>query len=350
VNGRRVTIASRAIGSGQPPFLVAELSANHNGSLERALRHVREARDRGADAIKFQTYTPDTLTLQSNREDFRIKGGTWDGFTLYDLYSQAYMPWEWHEPLFAEARRVGLIAFSTAFDATAVDLLDRLDVPAIKVASFEAVDLDLLATVASTGRPVILSTGMATLGEIDQAVSTLRANGCRELVLLHCVSAYPAPATDANLRTIAHMADAFDVPVGLSDHTTGVSVACAAVAHGACLIEKHFTLSRADGGPDSTFSIEPAELADLCGGCRTAWEAQGTVSYARESSEASSLVFRRSIYAVRDIGQGETLSRENVRVIRPGFGLAPRYLPQVLGRRARRTIGAGEPIAWALFE
>lgn len=346
---KEISIGGRRIGFDHPPFVVAELSANHNGSIDRALQHIREAKNCGADAVKFQTYTPDTLTIRSDRDDFRIKGGLWDGSTLYDLYAKAYTPWDWHEVLFAEARKLGIIPFSTPFDDTAVDLLDGLDAAAMKVASFEAVDLALLARIAKTGRPVILSTGMASLGEIDEAVSTLRANGCSEIVLLHCVSAYPAPASEANLRTIPHMAESFDVPVGLSDHTGGTAVACAAVAYGACLIEKHFILDRKDGGSDSSFSIEPSELSELTSGCRMAWEARGSVHYGLEKAEEANVVFRRSIYAVCDIPADALLTIENIRVIRPGYGLAPRFLPQVLGRRVNRALSAGEPISWALL-
>jgi N-acetylneuraminate synthase len=345
----RVLISDRAVGGSAPPLIVAELSANHNGSLEKALEHVREAKRCGADAIKLQTYTADTLTIDCESEDFRIRGGLWDGWKLYDLYKTAYTPWEWHETLFAEARRVGIIPFSTPFDESAVELLERLDAPAYKIASFELVDPKLLARVARTGRPVILSTGMATLREIAEAVETLRANGCSQLILLHCVSAYPAPASAANLRTIPHMAEAFGVPVGLSDHTLGTGVACAAVALGSCMIEKHFILDRRDGGPDSAFSIEPNQLKDLVTGCRMAWEAKGVVGYALEAAEAPNVVFRRSIFVVRDVKQGAVLSRDDVRVIRPGFGLAPRFLPQVLGRRARRDLTRGEPVTWDLL-
>ena len=350
MSAQPVVVAGRPVGPGHPPFVVAELSANHNGSLERAVEHIYEAKRRGADAVKFQTYTPDTLTIRSDRQEFRIKGGLWDGSTLYELYEKAYTPWPWHETLFAEARKIGIIPFSTPFDNTAVDLLERLDAPAMKIASFEAVDLGLLARVAKTGRPVILSTGMASLAEVDEAVSTLRANGCHELVLLHCVSAYPAPASQANLETIPHMAQAFGVPVGLSDHTMGTAVGCAAVALGACLIEKHFILDRQDGGPDSTFSLEPSELEDLTRGCRMAWEARGAVHYGCEKAEEASITFRRSICAVRDIVAGQILNSDNVRVIRPGYGLPPRFLPQVLGRKARQSVSAGEPISWALLE
>jgi pseudaminic acid synthase len=343
---REVTIAGRRISPDAPPMVVAELSANHNGSLEKALEHVREAKRCGADAIKLQTYTADTMTIDCESDDFKIRGGLWAGWKLYDLYKTAYTPWEWHETLFTEARRVGIIPFSTPFDESAVDVLERLDAPAYKIASFELVYPQLLARVARTGRPIILSTGMATLGEIAEAVETLRANGCSELVLLHCVSAYPAPAAAANLQTIPHMTEAFGVPVGLSDHTMGTAVACAAVSLGACVIEKHFILDRRNGGPDSAFSIEPNELKDLVTGCRMAWEARGEVSYAREAAEESNAVFRRSIYAVHDIGEGEILTPENVRIIRPGFGLPPRFLAQVLGRRVRRAVKRGEPILW----
>lgn len=341
-----IEIGGRKIGNRHPPFVVAELSANHNGSLERALAHIREAKRRGADAIKLQTYTADTLTIDCEREDFVIKGGLWDGSSLHDLYRKAYTPWEWHEALFAQARAVGIIPFSTPFDSSAVDLLERLGAPAYKVASFELVDLELLKCVARTGKPVVLSTGMASLAEIAEAVETLRTSGCSDIVLLHCVSSYPAPASAANLRTIPHMAEAFGLPVGLSDHTMGTAVACAAVALGACVIEKHFILDRRDGGPDSSFSIEPLELAALTSGCRMSWEARGEVNYQREAAEEANAVFRRSIYAVRDVAEGETLTREDVRVIRPGFGLAPRFLPQVLGRKTKHALRKGDRIRW----
>lgn len=341
-----IDIGGRRVGPTEPPFVVAELSANHNGSLERAMEHVREARRRGADAIKLQTYTPETMTIDCAEADFSIHGGLWDGWKLHDLYMVAHTPWEWHEALFAEARRIGIVPFSTPFDDSAVDLLERLDAPAYKVASFELVDPRLLARVARTGRPVVLSTGMATLGEIAEAVETLTANGCRELALLHCVSAYPAPASAANLKTIAHMGEAFGVPVGLSDHTTGTAVACAAVALGACMVEKHFILDRRDGGPDSEFSIEPDELEGLVAGCRTAWEARGEVNYAREPAESANLAFRRSIYVVADVAEGEALTLENVKVIRPGHGLPPRELERVLGRRAARPLRRGSRLTW----
>lgn len=341
-----VVIGGRTVGASAPPMVVAELSANHNGSLERALAHVREAKRCGADAIKFQTYTPDTLTIDCAADDFTIRQGPWNGTTLHELYQRAYTPWEWHDALFAEARKLDLIVFSTAFDTTSVDLLERLDTAAIKVASFEACDLALLARIARTKRPVILSTGLTSLAEIAEAVETLRTGGCDQIVLLHCVSAYPAPASAANLLTLSHLAEAFNVPVGLSDHTMGTAVACAAVALGACLIEKHFILDRRDGGPDAMFSIEPAELAQLATGCQMAWAARGHVSYSRDASEEPNVVFRRSIYAVRDIEEGELLTSENIRVIRPGYGLPPRFLPQVLGRRAGRQLRRGDRIQW----
>jgi pseudaminic acid synthase len=343
---RYVLIGDRRVGPEEPPFVVAELSANHNGSLERALQHIRAAKEGGADAIKFQTYTADTLTIDSDGDDFLIQGGLWHGNSLYRLYQQASTPWEWHETLFAEARRVGLLAFSTPFDDAAVALLERLDAPAMKVASFELGDLALLARIGQARRPVILSTGLATLSEIGEAVETLQANGAAGIVLLHCVSAYPAPASAANLRTLPHLSAAFGVPVGLSDHTMGVAVACAAVGLGACVIEKHFILDRSEGGPDSAFSIEPADLKALTEGCRMAWEARGEVTYARHASEEPSAIFRRSIYVVKDIAEGEELTRDNIRVIRPGYGLPPRVLPQVIGRRAARPLKRGERLRW----
>jgi N-acetylneuraminate synthase len=344
------TIAGRRIGPSEPPFVIAELSANHLGRIERALASIEAAAEAGADAVKFQTYTPDTLTLDSDAEPFRIRGGLWDGQTLHQLYRSAYTPYDWHQALFDKARACGLIALSTPFDQTAVDLLAGLDAPAYKIASFEIVDLPLIASVARLGRPMIISTGIADFAEIADAVTTARANGCAELVLLHCTSGYPAPVADANLRTMPHMARAFDAVPGLSDHTPGTAVAVAAVALGACVVEKHFTLSRADGGPDAAFSLEPQELARLVADCRAAWEALGEVSYAIKPSERANLGFRRSLFVVRPVAAGEPLTAENVRSIRPGGGLAPRHLPEVIGRTARRALERGEPLSWEMID
>ncbi len=339
-------IAGRPIGPEFEPYVICELSANHNGSLERALRMLDAAAATGADAIKIQTYTPDTLTIASDRPEFKIKGGLWDGQTLYDLYKQAYTPYEWHAALFERARALGVTLFSSPFDETAVDLLDRLGAPAFKIASFEAIDLPLIAYTAKRGKPMIISTGMADLGEIQDAVTTARDNGAAGVALLHCVSSYPAPMADANVRTVPHLAAAFGVVAGLSDHMPGSSASVAAVALGGAIIEKHFTLARADGGPDSAFSLEPDEFKALVSDCKSAWHSLGRVTYDTEGSEKASLVFRRSLYVVADVKAGEPLSRANVRSIRPGFGLAPKHLDSVLGKRATRDLARGEPLAF----
>ena len=343
---QEIEIAGRTIGPDHPPYVICELSANHNGSLDRMLALVDAAAATGCDAIKIQTYTPQTMTLDSDRPEFRIAGGPWDGYTLYDLYSEAQTPFEWHEALFERARSHGLPMISTPFDATAVDLLASLDVPAFKIASFELTDLPLVETVAQRGKPMILSTGLASLGEIDEAVRVARKAGCEEIVLLHCVSSYPAADADTNLRTIPAMREAFGCPVGLSDHTRGHAVSVASVALGACVIEKHFTLARSDGGPDSLFSLEPDEFVELCHTTRQAWDAMGKVTFDLRGQEKSNVQFRRSIFATRDIEAGEPFTHDNVRVIRPGHGLAPKFLPIALQRRARRRLSRGEPVTW----
>ena len=344
-----ITIAGRAIGPGHPPYVIAELSANHNGKLDQALRIIDAAQAAGADAVKIQTYLPDTITLKSDAPEFRITDGLWAGHTLYDLYDWAHTPWEWHAALFAHAAKRGITLFSSPFDLTAVDLLEGLGAPAYKIASFEAVDLPLIRYVAAKGKPMIISTGMADFAEITEAVAAARAGGCRELALLHCVSGYPAPASDYNLATLADMAAKLDLPVGLSDHTLDNTTAIASVALGAGIIEKHMTLDRAGGGPDDSFSLEPAEFAALCRGARSAWEAIGQVDYGRKSSEQTNVKFRRSLYAVRDIAEGEALSADNIRSIRPGFGLAPREYDTVIGRRARIAITRGTALSWDLL-
>jgi N-acetylneuraminate synthase len=341
-----VTIAGRKIGPSHPPYIICELSANHNGRIERALELIEAAAATGADAVKIQTYTPDTLTIAHDSPEFRIRGGLWDGYTLYDLYREAYTPYEWHPALVQRAKELGVTLFSTPFDESAVKLLSGLNVPAYKIASFEVVDLALIECVARQKKPMIISTGMANLGEIAEAVQTARRHGAEELVLLHCVSTYPARYEHANLRTIPHLADAFGVVAGLSDHTPGTACAVAAVAVGACVIEKHFTLRRADGGPDSAFSLEPDEFKRLVEDCRAAWLSLGRVDYERSEAERASLAFRRSLYVVEDVAPGGELTSRNVRSIRPGYGLPPKHLPEVLGRRAARPLKRGEPLRW----
>jgi pseudaminic acid synthase len=343
-------IAGRRIGAGEPVYVVAELSANHAQELDQAIRLVRAAADAGADAVKLQTYTPDTITIQSNQPYFQISSGTvWDGRTLYELYADAYTPWEWHELLQREARECGLELFSSPFDETAVDFLERLGVPAYKIASFELVDVGLIARVAATGKPLIMSTGMATLPEIAEAVASARMAGATDLLLLKCTSAYPAPPEEANLLTMRNMAETFGVPVGLSDHTLGIGVPVAAAALGAPLIEKHLTLSRGEPGPDAGFSLEPIEFAEMVRQVRIAERALGQISYEPTGREIGSRILRRSLFAVADIRAGEILSRENVRSIRPGHGLHTRHLPEILGRKASRDIARGTPMSWDLM-
>lgn len=345
-----ITIAGRRIGPGHPPYVIAEMSGNHNGDIKRAFALLEAAKESGADAVKLQTYTADTITIDHDGPGFRIEGGLWNGRTLYDLYREAHTPWEWHPQLFAKARELGITLFSSPFDPTAIDFLEELGAPAYKIASFEIVDLPLIQRAARTGKPLIISTGIASLGEIGDAVEAARTAGGREIALLHCTSGYPTPPEDSNLRTIPHLADAFGVVAGLSDHTPGTAVPVAAIALGASLIEKHFTLRRADGGPDSAFSLEPEELTELVANCRTAWTALGTVNYELEASEKGNKTFRRSLYAVKDIPAGAPLTADNVRSIRPGYGLPPKHLPDLLGRRAGRAIARGTPLSWSLLE
>lgn len=345
-----VVIAGRRIGSGHAPYVICELSGNHNGSLERCLRMVDAAADTGCDAIKIQTYTADTITMDVDRPEFQIHGGLWDGRSLYELYEEAHTPFEWHPAIFERARQRGVTIFSSPFDETAVDLLDRLGAPAFKIASFEAIDLPLIRHAAAKGKPLIISTGMANMDEIGAAKDAALSAGAPGVILLHCVSSYPAAYEDANVRTLADMAARFGCPTGLSDHTPGTAVAVAAVALGACVVEKHFTLARADGGPDAAFSLEPDEFGALTRDCRAAWQALGRVHYDVLGSERGSLLFRRSLYVSKDVAAGETLTRANVRSIRPGNGLPPGCLPDVLGRKAKRNIVRGEPLAWEMVE
>jgi pseudaminic acid synthase len=341
-------IAGRRVGAGSPVYVIAELSANHNQNVDEAVRLVQAASEAGADAVKLQTFTPDTITFRSDRPEFRVGGGTlWDGKNLHDLYSEAYTPWEWQPKLKAVADELGIALFSTPFDPTAVDFLEAMKVPAYKIASFEVVDLPLIEKIARTGKPIIMSTGMATLAEIAEAVDTILAAGNDQVALLKCTSAYPAPPEDMNLRTIPHLAEAFGVPVGLSDHTLGIAVPVAAIALGACIVEKHLTLSRSVSGPDSAFSLEPEEFRAMAEAVRTAEKALGRVHYGLSESEKVSRVFRRSLFVVRDIKAGEMFTQENVRSIRPGHGLPPRHLPEVLARRAVQDLSAGTPLQWS---
>ena len=343
-------IDNRPIGPNHSPYLIAELSANHNGSLERAIKIIDSAKLAGADAVKLQTYRPDTITIKSDAPEFQIIGGLWDGYTLYDLYEWAHTPWDWHEQLFAYARKVEITIFSSPFDNTAVDLLDDLGAPAYKIASFEAVDLPLIRYVASKRKPMIISTGMANLKEITEAVQAAREGGCEELALLHCVSGYPAPAEDYNLGTMVDLARQFGVPVGLSDHTLDNTTAIASVALGASVIEKHFTLDRNGGGADDSFSLEPPEFAALCGDAHTAWKSVGAVDYGLKSSERANSVFRRSLYAVKDIPAGAVITTQYVRSIRPGYGLAPKHLDAVIGSVALTDISRGQAMQWSLIK
>lgn len=344
-------IAGRAIGLAHAPFVIAEMSGNHNQSVERALQIVEAAAKAGAHALKIQTYTPDTMTLDLDEREFHIGDphSPWTGTSLYRLYSEAYTPWEWHKPIFDRARELGIIPFSTPFDDTAVDFLETLDVPCYKIASFENTDLPLIRRVAATGKPLIISTGMATVAELDETVRTAREVGCKELVLLKCTSTYPATPENTNILTIPHLRDLFGCEVGLSDHTMGVGVSVASVALGATVIEKHFTLDRAEGGVDSTFSMEPVEMAQLVVETERAWQALGKVSYGATAAEEKSLVFRRSIYASQDIAEGEVLTRNNIRIIRPGYGLPPKYFEQVIGKCAKQALKRGTAISWDLI-
>jgi len=347
---KTIVIDGRKIGLGYLPYVIAELSANHNGDLNRALKTIDMAKAMGADAIKMQTYTADTMTIDCDKDNFQIHGGLWDGYTLYRLYQWAQTPFEWHKAMFDHARKIGMTCFSTPFDETAVDLLEDLNAPAYKIASFEAIDLPLIKYVAKTGKPMIISTGMANLEEITEAVETARDAGCNDLILLHCISGYPAPVEQSNLQTIPDLEKRFNIVTGLSDHTLGTSVSIASIALGACVIEKHVTLSRADKGPDSEFSLEPDELKRLCDESKVAWSALGTAGYSRKAIEESSMIFRRSIYVVEDMKVGEVFTKKNTRRIRPGFGLAPKNYEKVLGCCAKVNIEKGTALDWKLIQ
>jgi N-acetylneuraminate synthase len=363
VNGRKYQIAKevmselqplsingRLIGTESPPYVIAEMSANHNGSLGNACRIIEAAKLAGADAVKLQTYTPDTITLNSNGSDFKIKSGLWNGRTLYELYQEAHMPWSWHAPLFEYAKKIGIPIFSSPFDKTAVDLLESLGAPAYKIASFEAIDLPLIHYVAQTGKPMIISTGMANYEEIQEAVNAAYLGGCKELALLHCVSGYPAPASDYNLRTLLDMQERFGLVTGLSDHTLDNTTAITSVALGALIIEKHFTLDRGAGGPDDSFSLEPAGMKDLCSKVKIAWKALGKVDYGLKSSEQENVKYRRSLYFVKGLKAGEVITSDHVRSVRPGYGLAPKLLDTVIGKKVKCSVSAATPVNWDSFE
>ncbi|CAM8380639.1 pseudaminic acid synthase [Candidatus Methylopumilus planktonicus] len=344
-------IAGREIGINSTPFIIAEMSGNHNKSLKKALDIVDAVAKSGAHALKIQTYTPDTMTLDLNENEFHISdpNSLWAGRSLYNLYSDGHTPWEWHKPIFDRAHELGLIVFSTPFDYTAVNFLESLDVPCYKIASFENTDLPLIRNVASTGKPLIISTGMASIAELDETVSAAREAGCKDLVLLKCTSNYPASPENSNILTIPHMRDLFDCEVGLSDHTMGIGVSVASVAVGASVIEKHFTINRSDGGVDSAFSMEPAEMTQLVLESKKAWQALGRVNYGVSEAEKKSIVFRRSLYIVEDLKAGDLLTNNNVKAIRPGYGLATKYLPQIIGRMVKCDLKRGTPVSWDII-
>ena len=347
---KQIKIDGRLIGYGALPYIIAEMSANHNGDINSAYSIIEAAKSSGAAAVKIQTYTPDTITLNSKKEDFVIKGGLWDGRTLYDLYDEAHTPWEWHKPLFEHARKVGITMFSSPFDSTAIDLLEDLGAPAYKIASFEAIDLPLIRYAASTGKPMIISTGMADQDEISEAIDAAQSAGCTDLAILHCVSGYPAPAEDYNLKTIPDMINRFGLITGLSDHTLDNTTAIASIALGAAIIEKHFTLDRKGGGPDDSFSLEPSEMAALCVDAKTAWSALGQVDYSRKSSEKDNVQFRRSLYFVRDMTAGETIKPDCIRSVRPGYGLPPKFFDSLIGKTVTQDIAKNTPVLKGLFE
>ncbi|MGE7766856.1 pseudaminic acid synthase [Peribacillus sp. NPDC096540] len=346
-----INLAGRLVGSNHPPFIIAEMSGNHNQSLERALEIVEAAAKAGVHALKIQTYTADTMTLDIDNKDFKIddKNSLWNKNNLYKLYQQAYTPWEWHKPIFERCRELGLIPFSTPFDETAVDFLEELNISMYKIASFENNDIPLIKKVASTGKPMIISTGMATLAELDETVRSARDAGCKNIILLKCTSTYPATPKNTNISMIPHMQELFGCQVGLSDHTMGIAVSVASVALGATIIEKHFTTSRADGGVDAAFSMEPSEMQALVVDTERAWQALGHITYGPTEEEQKSMKFRRSIYIVKDLKAGDVLTKENIRVIRPGYGLAPKYYEHLLGKKVDKAIKAGTPVDWSIL-
>lgn len=347
---KELIIDNRRIGSKHAPYIIAEMSANHNGSIETAFKIIEMAKRCGADAVKMQSYTADTITLNSDKKDFQIEGGLWDGQTLYELYQSAYTPWDWHKPLFEKARSLGITMFSSPFDTTAVDMLEDLNTPAYKIASFEAIDLPLIKYVAQTGKPLIISTGMANDIEIMEAIDAAKSGGCEQLAILHCVSGYPAPASDYNLRTIQDMQQRFGLLTGLSDHTLDNTTAIASVALGANIIEKHVTLDRDGGGPDDSFSLEELELKHLCEACSTCWESLGKVDYGRKSSEKGNAQFRRSLYFVKSLKSGDTITPDSVRSVRPGYGLPPKMYDEVVGRQVTQDIEYATPVTFDLIK
>ncbi len=346
---KRLEILGKVISENERPFVIAEISGNHNGDIERAYAIIDAAAEAGADAVKLQTYTPETMTLDCDRPDFQIKGGLWNGYSLFDLYEWAHTPWDWHERLFERGRERGVPVFSTPFDPSSIVFLESLNTPVYKIASFELIDLPFVRNVAQTGKPMILSTGMANISEIEEAISVAKSVGNENLIVMHCVSGYPAPASDYNLATIPDLADRLGLLIGLSDHTLGITVPIAAVAKGAVIIEKHLTLRREDGGPDSAFSLEPDEFKLMVDGVHVAWQALGKPHYHRKKSETDNVIFRRSLYVIKDIPKGYPLNENNVRSIRPGHGIAPKHLPDVLGRVARRTLIRGEALTWDML-
>ena len=345
-----MNIDNRIISNNTPPYIIAELSANHNGSIERAFKSIKAAKDAGADAVKIQTYTADTMTIKSNNNEFQIKGGLWDGFDLYSLYKAAETPFNWHKPLFDFAKEIGITIFSSPFDETAVDLLENLNTPAYKLASFEITDLPLVKYIAQTKKPMIISTGLANLDEITAAVDVAKDNGCQDIVLMHCISSYPAPPEQSNLRTIPDLIERFKVLSGLSDHTIGITTALSSIALGASVIEKHFTINRAEKSPDSEFSIEPDELKKLCEESKIAYQSLGVAGYDLKDSERTGINFRRSLYAVKKIHKGELFTKDNVRSIRPSLGLPPKYYEKVLGCVASQDIEYGTPLTWSCIK
>lgn len=345
-----ISISGRKIGQKYSPYVIAEMSANHNGSIENALKIIAKAKESGVDAIKIQTYTPDTITINCNAPDFKIQNGLWSGKTLYQLYELAHTPWEWHKPLFDYAKALNLTIFSSPFDKTAVDFLERLDVPAYKIASFEVIDIPLIKYVAATGKPMIISTGMANLNEIQDAVDAARTGGCNDLAILHCVSGYPAPPEDYNLKTIPDMVERFGVVTGISDHSIGYSTAIAAVSLGASIVEKHFTLDKNGKGPDDSFSIEPEEMFTLCRSLKDSWLAIGGINYQTKSSEQSNIKFRRSLYFVNNLKIGHIVKDSDVRSIRPGYGLPPKEIDNIIGKQLCRDVVFGQPVSWDDFQ